>query len=304
MEHRKEGLAMKKNTAAKRQRKVLILIVTIGLMTALAGAPALLFRSSSAAGESAPQTRRDKLENYDIRTDKEAVKNIAAFRAQAGKDTSSARQARQTMKEAEDVLRRSVPTLKVEYNEDLKAPEVITPNAALGKNFLTEASTAGRADILRRYLRENDGLIGLRGEQVDDLKLTADYTNPDGNLSFVHLEQKINGVPVFRGEVKAGFTKQGEIIRVVNNLAPGLADNSLSENFGEAENAVRAAFENVSREMKAEDSRKNAAESSESKVKFGAGDWATTAEKMYFPIESGVAGPAGRVLVLVPQSAY
>lgn len=57
-------------------------------------------------------------------------------------------------------------------------------------------------------------------------------------MSFVHLEQRINGIPAFRGEVKAGFTQRNEIVRVINNLAPGLNYSEVSTNFGDPASAV------------------------------------------------------------------
>ncbi|MGI8787423.1 MAG: M36 family metallopeptidase, partial [Pyrinomonadaceae bacterium] len=80
--------------------------------------------------------------------------------------------------------------------------------------------------------------------------------------------------------------------------------DGLSDNFGSPEDAVRAAFGNVPREIKAEDLQKNAAASTENKTKFGTGDWATTTEKMYFPTESGVVRAAWRVIIWEPIAAY
>src|SRR5205823_11351774 len=123
-------------------------------------------------------------------------------------------------------------------------PEVITPDVKLGRTFLTSASRpsgAKHSDVLRGFLKENTDLVGTDSNQIDGLKSAADYTNPDGNLSFVELHQEINGVPVFRGEIKAGFTKTGEMIRVVNNLAPALNYNALSNDFGDPLTAVSTA---------------------------------------------------------------
>jgi hypothetical protein len=136
------------------------------------------------------------------------------------------------------------------------------------------------------------------------LVVTSDYTNPNGILSFASLEQRINNIPVFMGEVKAGFDRQGRMFRVINDLAPGLDSQSLASDFGSPEAAVQAAFRNVSREIKSEDLARNAAASTDLKIKFGTGDWATTAEKMYFPIDIGVARPSWRVLVWEEVAAY
>jgi hypothetical protein len=153
------------------------------------------------------------------------------------------------------------------------------------------------------FLRENSGLTGVAGQQISDLKLTADYKNPENDLSFVHFEQAIDGIPVFRGEVKAGFAKNREIVRVINNLAPGLDYANIAKDFGDPNAAVAAANEYVGFAAKTRESF-NPAESTQQKLVFGSGDWATTAEKMYFPTEPGVAVPAWRVLIWEKVNAY
>ena len=49
-------------------------------------------------------------------------------------------------------------------------------------------SSQKHSDIFRSFLGENADLIGASGSQIEKLKTAADYTNPDGNLSFVELE--------------------------------------------------------------------------------------------------------------------
>lgn len=58
-------------------------------------------------------------------------------------------------------------------------------------------------------------------------------TNPDGNISYAYLEQRINDIPVFRGEIKAGFSRNGQLLRVINSLAPGLDYSLLATDFGD-----------------------------------------------------------------------
>src|SRR5262249_31392020 len=148
-------------------------------------------------------------------------------------------------------LKLRIPTAKVEYNSDIRTPEVITPD--VWKNniaWLSPASTLKRSEILRNFVKENNSLIGVSEAQAGSLKVSADYTNPDGNLSFAELDQEINDIPVFRGEIKAGFTRDGRIIRVINNLAPGLEYESLSNNFGDSLDAVKAAARYINYDLK------------------------------------------------------
>ena len=278
------------------------------LLAAFVAAVFLLPRTSTHAAKiriDRTESHQDGLPNYDIRTDKHAVETIASYRTSAGKNAPEIADARDAMVHGEEFLRKRVPTLKVEYNSDLQIPEVIAPDVKQGRAFLTRAANGDRASLLKSFLNANTELIGARSGQIDQLKVFSDYTNPDGKLSYVELDQEINGIPVFRGQVKAGFTPKGEIIRVINNFAPGLDESSLSTDFGEPATALKAAAEHISNAKYSQNTLVPDAElSTANKAVFGKGDSAPTAEKIYFPTEPGVAVPAWRVLIWQPVNAF
>jgi hypothetical protein len=300
---------MQRNFKAATRNPLLLSVFILGLMAALVAVP-YQFKSEAGAKQvkvglfQQTESQEAGLENYDIRADKSAYEKIAGFRQAQGRGAELVADLRSEFVAGEEELRAKVPTLKVEYNSDIRTPEVIAPDVKQGRASLTSSSGAKRSDILRGFVKENNSLIGVSDRQADDLRVTADYANPNGQLSFAHLEQFVGDVPVFRGEVKAGFSKSGEMIRVINNLAPGLDYGSLSANFGDPVNAVKAAYAHLEREPANVDTQRNAAKSTDLKAVFGEGDWATTAEKMYFPTEPGVAVPAWRVAVWLPVNAY
>jgi subtilisin-like proprotein convertase family protein len=246
--------------------------------------------------------------NYDIRTDQTAAArtSVEKFIDDAGKTAALISGDRKQMIRARQNLRLNSVRVKTEDNEELQIPEVIAPADPLNSRFLSPPASANRAGILRAFLKQNSALFGLQYSQIDDLKTTADYTNPDGNLAFVHFAQTINGVPVFRGEVKAGFTKKGEIVRVINNLAPLLDYQTLSVDFGSAETAVTNAAANIGLQANDIDLKRAEPAANELKVTFERGQFAdrTTAEKIYFPVEAGVARTAWRVLLWTNRDAY
>ncbi len=259
-----------------------------------------LFKQTSSLDPDIPR-------NWDIREQKgEAVADLfAKYRQNNQKDASAVADLRESFVRGEETFKAKHPDAVVEYNTDIRTPEVLSPNVQRQKfNWLTGKSKADRVGILRGFIKQNESLVGLNDTQIDTLDVAADYTNPSGNMSFVHLEQKLNGVPVFRGEVKAGFTTNNQIIRVINNLAPGVDSSSVSTDFGDPTSAVRTAAAHIRHDLKAEEFAPNAKGSTDLKVVFGSGDWATTAEKMYFPTEPGVAVPAWRVLIWQPVNAY
>ncbi len=284
------------------------ILVSFGVLVLVAAVVFLPVWFSSEAGNkkravsNKTESHIEGFENYDIREDKAAVDKLLSFRQTLGRNAADVADVRDNFARGEKTLQRRVPTLKIEYNTDIRIPEVITPDVKLGRAFLTSPSEANRAEILRNFAKSNNDLIGVSDAQANGLKVTADYTNPNGNLSFAHLEQFIKGVPVFRGEIKAGFTRNGEMIRVINNLAPGLDYENLSDDFGNPSDAVKSAAKFIPSGNI--DLTENKAESNDLKTTFGNGDSATTAEKMYFPTEPGVAVPAWRVLIWQPVNAF
>ena len=293
--------------SSKRETKkgLLVTLFVLGILTALVVVPSQ-FRSTTVGGAGLfTRTTSEGLPNYDIRLQKseESESFFASARQTLGKDASFVADVRDGFVRGEASLRTRLPNVKFEYNEDIRIPEVITPDVWQDNvQYLSSPSTTKRSDILRNFVRQNNDLIGVTDAQADLLRVAADYTNPNGYMSFAHLEQLINDVPVFRAEVKAGFTKDGSIIRVINNLAPGLDYDSMSTDFRSPVDAVNRAYRYIDAEPKGIEV--NEAASTDLRTVFGTGDWATTAQKMYFPTEPGVAVPSWMVTIWQPVNAY
>jgi len=299
---------MQKRSKAEARRSILLCLFFLGLVTAVIVLPSRLGDAASTKGLIIrTESGKEDLPNYDIRREKgdEVATYLEQVRNSVAKNAVAVENIRDSFVRGEESLKAQLPHVKFEYNDDIRIPEVITPDVSRYQiDFLSPASTQKHSEILRGFLKQNNDLVGVSDDQADQLTVVADYTNPDGNLSYAHLEQQINGVPVFRGEVKAGFTKDGRMIRVINNLAPGLDYGSLSADFGDPAAAVKAAAPFMKYELKPIDLQRNDAVSTDNKVVFGNGDWATTAERMYFPTEPGVAVPAWRVLIWKPLDVY
>lgn len=297
---------MKKSSKANIRWSFSLCIIGLGLAVALIALP---YQFRSMAGDSGVD-RTESLEvglakMYDIREDTEAKNTLLAFRESQGKSALTVESHRKDFVLGEEALRLRRPDVKIEYNTDIRIPEVITPDVWKAQiEFLTPPSNLKRSEILRDFVKQNNLLVGVTDQQADALKVTADYTNPNGYMSFAHLEQLIKGIPVFRGEIKAGFTKDGRLIRAINNLAPGLDYESLPTDFRAPLDAVKAAVAHVKYDLNKLDLNRDDKASNDLRVVFGQGDWATTAEKMYFPTEPGVARAAWRVLIWEPVNAY
>jgi hypothetical protein len=298
-----ENLFARQKPDTKNLRRFLIGAVVFGL-TAVVIVP-YKFRSEAGKVElRQTKSHEDNLENYDIRADKTQSETLMSFRAGSGKNAVSIADTQDKFTAAENALRQKVPNLKIEFNNELRMPETIAPDVKRGRAFLSAPSEVERSKILRGFIKQNNDLLGVSDWQADELKLAADYTNPDGNLSFSSFKQEINGVPVFRGEVKAGFSKKGEIIRLVNNLAPDLDYKAVSNDFGNPQDAVNHAASYLNNQIKTTGFLRNDAASNNLKTVFGESEHPTTAEKIYFPTEAGVARAAWRVLIWGKVNAY
>ncbi|HZH34588.1 MAG TPA: hypothetical protein VEX64_07085, partial [Pyrinomonadaceae bacterium] len=154
---------MKKGLRTAKSRKGLLLsFLTLGLATSLAVLPTQFPSTATVNNQEQASSRTeshvDGLENYDIRTDKKAGQALIEFRARSGKDERSVAAERSEMLAAEQALRQRVPTLKVEYNSDLRTPEIITPDVKLGRSFLTRATAERRSEVLRSFIKTNNDL--------------------------------------------------------------------------------------------------------------------------------------------------
>jgi hypothetical protein len=122
---------MKFTVPAKARRRPLLTLFVLAFVTTLVAVPSL-FRSGATTrtGEGLFQrtvSEREDLPNYDIRSDKNAVDRVAAFRSSLNRSAAQTADIRDEFTRGEATLATRVPTLKVEYNTDIRIPEVIAP---------------------------------------------------------------------------------------------------------------------------------------------------------------------------------
>src|SRR5262245_2989110 len=163
------------------------------------------------------------IENFDIR-DRRNKDAVLKFERRMEKLSSGQREKNVGLKLAMDSARvrnaGSVEGLAVTYSDQTNFPEVVEAKAKR-RRFLTPPSSQPRENVVRSFMNENHDLFGMSPQQVAGLRKTAEYTNPSGNLSWVRMEQRWNGMKVFRGEMVAAFTSEGALVRTVGELTPG-----------------------------------------------------------------------------------
>lgn len=249
------------------------------------------------------------MENYDIRNDRSPeAQNAFALHRQSLRPERLARASnmRQTMTDAQSRLARSVTGLEVIFSELIDAPKLVGVDVA-SRNFLTSSSTRGGEEIVRDFVNRNSSLYGLTNDQVAQLETAADYTNPAGNLSWVTLKQKVNGLPVFQGELRAALTTNGELVRTVGQLAPGLEYAELAtEPAISAAEAVVSAAASIGVIIDAGDLQLKSSSDDGTTFIFEPGPFANDikVELQYFPLEAGLSSLSWSIALWQDISAY
>ncbi len=271
---------------------LLTLVVLVLLTPCIAWAQGV-DRERGAAGAGLP--------HFDVRVGKEGRAARQALRIPSVAPDRKV-QIEKGMSAAHQALAASLPGLAVEWHPVLGGPEVITARG----HFLTPASPGTDPELaVRSFLAANAPLFGLSASDVGNLVTTANYTNPAGNLSWVTLEQRLNGIPVFRGELRAAVTPDGQVATMASELAAGLDPALSGAPTMPPERAIQIAAQNISVRLDAAPSLIERS-SDGLKHRFTRGPFADdiTADLLIFPLSLTEAVLAWRVLLWQDVAAY
>ncbi|HKR02720.1 MAG TPA: M36 family metallopeptidase [Pyrinomonadaceae bacterium] len=260
--------------------------------------------------------RKAGREYYDIREHDAAKAHDKAERRRqkANKARKNKENRGQQMKEARERLAESNDDADVQVNEELGLPEVVGVKHGRTGKFLTRQSGESHEKVVRGFLGHNASLYGLTARQVAHLKKTADYTNPEGNLSWVELRQEVKGIPVFQGELRAMITKDGELARTVGRLVPDLDDTEVIDG-GDVEvpatqlsaaQAVAAGAETLGLTVNPEELVLKESSPDGTSFVFESGPFAEEirVDLTYFPLESGAVTPSWSMTLWQDPAAY
>jgi hypothetical protein len=88
---------------------------------------------------------------------------------------------REKMLANREKLNQKVQSLRVKFNDDLGAPEVVGTSGR--REFLTAPSNKNPENVLRDFMKANKALYGLKTEDISQFETHSVYTNPDGKRS-------------------------------------------------------------------------------------------------------------------------
>src|SRR5262245_34020748 len=210
------------------------------------------------------------------------------------------------MKGARERKSMSVPELEVAFSDLTNSPQV-EPRVR-GRKFLTPPSSLSRESVLRSFINENPDVFGMNPQQVARLRKSAEYTNPNGKLSWLRMEQRWNGLPVFQGETVAAFTSSGELVRMASGLTAGPEEQEL-ENTPRVDpaTAVVTAAASIGVTLAASElTVKEESPDGRTVIFHPAGQFTNDIrlELMYFPLDARLATLAWEMILWEENPAY
>jgi extracellular elastinolytic metalloproteinase len=168
--------------------------------------------------------------NYDARTD---------YNQEAGPVQGL------TANLALDALRAEFPTLQVSPAFHFPTVRSLYNRTGYLTGPLTEADLAGRTprDIALEWLRANHGVLGLAAADVADFEMRDEVYNAATGATHIYLRQKLQGLPVYNGQLHLNINRDGRLISVNNAFVPtgGIPTKAAGVQISAAE-AVAAAL--------------------------------------------------------------
>src|SRR5438045_8348068 len=123
---------MQKSSKREGRFGILICLFILGLITVVTILPCHFGAAAANKGLIVrTESHSDALPNYDIRsaaqskTGQNASDLLASWQDRSGKNAVAVADFRDSFVRGEESLKERVPNLKVEYNEDIRTPEVI-----------------------------------------------------------------------------------------------------------------------------------------------------------------------------------
>ncbi len=296
------------------QKKALWILVTIVVTLVISS---LLWNSSMPATGAAGRVLKGQIgsiegkENFDIR-DRESKDAVSKFERRMQKISSKLREKnnehKHAMKGARERWARGSSGMQVAFSRLTNTPEMIEMTGG-GRRYLTPSSSQPRENVMRSFINQYADLYGMRPQQVAALRKSAvDYTNPNGRLSWLMLEQRWNDIKVFGGEMMGAFSSDGGMVRAVSGFAGGVdaQDLETSPKVSAARAVVVAAASVDINLTEGELSVKETSDNGRTIIFNPAGSLNDNikVELKYFPMDAGLATLSWSIMLLQDGPSY
>ncbi len=150
------------------------------------------------------------LPDFDIRIDNPTVGQLRTERLESNRQA-----AREKL--GSDIVQR-FPVARIDYNSIWGTPDFL---GSLGRR-LTQPRVGDESNraIVRNYLDRHSVLFGVDGDVLQSTIVARDAVTTHNGVRTIWLQQVINGAPLIGCDLRANFTRQGELISIGSRLLP------------------------------------------------------------------------------------
>ena len=127
--------------------------------------------------------------------------------------------ANQRRSELPYALRRAHPSVQMKWSTLSQAPSRVWSL----QDTLSAPSRDDAEVIARRFLNNNADLLRLAGDEVAALQVARRYQDAHNGLTHLWLQQQIDGIEVFQGDLAFHLARTGEIVALSGEALPQIA---------------------------------------------------------------------------------
>lgn len=125
-----------------------------------------------------------------------------------------------SQRDAETVLRASIPDLAITYDRTTGAARTVSNR--LG--YLSAPSAADPVDAAREFILSNLALFGLDDSDLEAMRIADQVYSEASGATHLHWRQVHAGIPVDGARLQANVNRRGRIISVHNTFTPRIGD--------------------------------------------------------------------------------
>ena len=116
------------------------------------------------------------------------------------------------------LLEQEAPGLRVRWSALTGAPSRLYRQ----RGFLTGPSNAPATEIAESFLARNLQLLGLSASDLSEQRYTRNAKSQNNGVTHLIIQQQVDGIDVFGGQVQINITKEGRVLNVSGEPMPNV----------------------------------------------------------------------------------
>ena len=171
--------------------------------------PFAIFPVACIANMAVQGTTLASLPDFDIRMDNPALKHLRDDRLASDRQVKREERGREIVQD--------FAIARIDYNAMWGTPDFL---GSLGGRLTPPVGDKSVLDLVTQYLDTHSELFGVRGDALQSTIVTRDAVTAHNGVRTIWWQQVVNGAPLIGCDLRANFTRKGELISIGSRLLP------------------------------------------------------------------------------------